>query len=728
MEDTVDDEVARLRPRKKLLQQGLEEAVSSSAPLLGCRIEVVGSTSWGGEVPQSDLDVVLITPLENRESCDAVALLEELRIVLESRKEALNLKRIRVVADSRVPILTLSDAQGLSCDVSVNQFRCQDHREFLKEALKGRPQVLSMIRLVKFWLRRRGLPMAAEGGLPSLAWAVLALHLAGEQPAGTSVEVLLLHFFSQLQPLAEQSLAVSQNEKGEPLFEWQPRSATPFAEEWVQLFTLEDPTVSQKRQGGVAARDDKQIICVTPPSIPAALCALYIAELRSAWRAVREGSWDELWRSTPPEVRMPLPSYLNVAGNKAPLQILLKDGVVQLAQLLEVRKCPVVAQSEDPALHRRDQSSELVLQPCGLEKASKGGTPSIKILDVPTIACQPCHWVCALPTWNKRLLPGDGLYRLGDISLMVEVARIGPGISLWDVAYPGQRPVVHGNGRGAYPQNQSPVVYQAPVCPPGGIAWVPWPVAAVGAGLVPRPQPMQLAAQLPLPSAAQAGQNWRQSQSSWHHQNPAGQGHLRSNARQAPKAPRAPPAVASSTASSEASSGKPAVRARANDDPLRPASSASQPAEHVNDDPLRPPGAHSDESTRASDSDGGDSQKTDGGSKLASSTDIQATDGKSQASRLEAHEESAADGNSITEEAEESLVAALPLTPGLIKPMQSPPPLPTILSGDGVEEVKPATEQEDGITQSVNMTADYNWSLVLALNIDAPHWCRPDQL
>ncbi|CAE8627409.1 unnamed protein product, partial [Polarella glacialis] len=65
--ELIERKVEELRPRRELLQRCIEEALASAqgpegSRLAGCIVEVVGSTSWGGEVPQSDLDMVLVSP------------------------------------------------------------------------------------------------------------------------------------------------------------------------------------------------------------------------------------------------------------------------------------------------------------------------------------------------------------------------------------------------------------------------------------------------------------------------------------------------------------------------------------------------------------------------------------------------------------------------------------------------------------------------------------------
>lgn len=53
---------------------------------------------------------------------------------------------------------------------------------------------------------------------------------------------------------------------------------------------------------------------MTPHSIPTALAALYLAELRLGERAIQKGKWDDLWRSVSAEMKMPLPLKAKASG------------------------------------------------------------------------------------------------------------------------------------------------------------------------------------------------------------------------------------------------------------------------------------------------------------------------------------------------------------------------------------------------------------------------------
>ncbi|CAE7824167.1 unnamed protein product [Symbiodinium microadriaticum] len=247
--EKIEKQVNAMRPQREQLRRCVEAALAASSDefLEGCRIEVVGSTAWGGEVPQSDLDLVLVTATSAAAPPQALELLTLLRDSLEKQSEGeRHWQRLELVEARKVPLLRLYDQQGLSCDVVVDQMHAIQHRKLLQEALAGRNELKTCIRLIKYWLRQRGLPIGAEGGLPSFAWAYTALQLATDLPPGTSVERLLCHFFNSLSKLSERSLAVQYRERGVNVA-WKARSdPTAWSQEFIELIWVDDPTRRQQ--------------------------------------------------------------------------------------------------------------------------------------------------------------------------------------------------------------------------------------------------------------------------------------------------------------------------------------------------------------------------------------------------------------------------------------------------------------------------------------------------
>merc|ERR1712232_725328 len=194
----------------------------------------------GGDVPQSDVDFVLVTPSVCASRDIAIQALRDLRVSLmttcaqsrDGRDDEVGCgpwQQLEVFDTASVPILRACTFEGLQCDVSVDQRGALALRDPLQNFLKGWPEAQALIRLVKVWIHGRRLPLASEGGLPSLAWSLIALRIAQERPFGTPVEVLVQEFFENLQRLTTSSLTLRQRRGGDKpsdgtCFEWRPRS------------------------------------------------------------------------------------------------------------------------------------------------------------------------------------------------------------------------------------------------------------------------------------------------------------------------------------------------------------------------------------------------------------------------------------------------------------------------------------------------------------------------
>lgn len=184
----------------------LAERVAAALP--GARVHVVGSRRMGCALPDADLDLVAALP----GACDPVLLRQRLAAALPEARE------LREVAGARVPGLRLH-LDGLDIDLvtvatgALSPADAVAHRAELGEAAAVALSAVSdaaavlaaaepqrdaftvLARNVKAWARARGLDSAPCGGLPGLAWSVLAArtaHESGELPQ----LALLRHFFA----------------------------------------------------------------------------------------------------------------------------------------------------------------------------------------------------------------------------------------------------------------------------------------------------------------------------------------------------------------------------------------------------------------------------------------------------------------------------------------------------------------------------------------------------
>jgi len=413
----IDAEVSKLRPTKEQLQQKVELAVQSSPSglLRACAVEMVGSVSWGGEVPQSDLDLMLCSADNSNDRNTAIFLLQELCSSLQeqSQKNGFEWARLEFLDSARIPILCVEDSEGCRCDIGVDQLQALHHRDFLREAVASQPHLRDLVRLVKFWVRQQGLPLASDGGLPSLAWVFAALCLADGQPAGTSLEVLLMHFFSEMRQLLTHRLQVLPcNAQNYRTFWSEFDKPNPWHKEWIQNFQVVDPS---RRDGQQSFPD------ITPPRLPTALVSLYVGAVRIAWQSIRDGQWEKVWTPVSEEAAVSLMTALAYPRSQgAPLHVVLKNGMV-VAGIVEEQGCQGDLSAKD--LQRRDHYSMMHLQPCTVDPQGV-----VCPLRERKITFHPSQWLCALPASELQLVKGDAISRVAEIADMLGIAQTSQGL------------------------------------------------------------------------------------------------------------------------------------------------------------------------------------------------------------------------------------------------------------------------------------------------------------
>lgn len=170
------------------------------------KLVLVGSVALCAETPGSDVDVVCFTREPDDESAPPAAWAEKmrkthLRKVLEqlvamtqgqcmpTPTGMVNAYTMDFIEDARVPILRVTWGlldQAIAVDVLVDQRRPLDHVRWFQAVHASpslsapppstTPLVTVCMRVVKWWLRQRQIPRTKEGGLPTIAWLLLALH------------------------------------------------------------------------------------------------------------------------------------------------------------------------------------------------------------------------------------------------------------------------------------------------------------------------------------------------------------------------------------------------------------------------------------------------------------------------------------------------------------------------------------------------------------------------
>lgn len=187
-----------------LVQQAAEQALGAHFQ----RLALIGSTALRIDTPDSDLDVVAFTrsiPQEGQPFCSSAAPnpAESLRRIARAIQQKDSKVKLQVVDCARVPVLTVASEDGnITLDLTVDQPLGEWHVRWfeslwqsdsdiaystLQELPDPIPEAFPdawelnleamVLRLVKWWVRRRCIPLPKEGGYPSIVWTLMVLHV-----------------------------------------------------------------------------------------------------------------------------------------------------------------------------------------------------------------------------------------------------------------------------------------------------------------------------------------------------------------------------------------------------------------------------------------------------------------------------------------------------------------------------------------------------------------------
>lgn len=423
----MDLHLRQLRVMQQWLVQTVEMACRVALGKNFKTLTLVGSVALCVETPGSDVDVVCFThPNSSRSTIG-----NSLRLIRETLKNMMSHPPFAVVGfsltlieDARVPILRVylgPVGQGLAVDVLVDQRRPLDHVHWFQRigavpspsavTSTGAPPVMMTtvaLRCVKWWLRRRQLPPTREGGLPTLAWLLLALHSCNSvDPSLTQMSQLIASLSAFFHSYAEfgglHGTLVFEGDDGQSTFTQRSRKKQ---SPWSELSVL-DPTLKDN--------DNSELV----PKLLPATQLLFAYEFRRASSLLREAPEDFIRRMYNPveEDSNSLPS--SVSSNIGAIMLLCDPskgvGTLQLVYISEV-----CAHSDWKAsfLHRSDTRSEIYVRLLDLDLAT-GHCQAQKKGGARTMVLCPCHFVCRVRIEkqhkNRQVLKSEDLERFKDM-------------------------------------------------------------------------------------------------------------------------------------------------------------------------------------------------------------------------------------------------------------------------------------------------------------------------
>ncbi|GIX66285.1 erythrocyte membrane-associated antigen, putative [Babesia caballi] len=80
---------------------------------------------------------------------------------------------VKLVDSAKVPIVIMRTKSGVLCDISVNTSKSLRHNDLFLQYIEKHGMLRNFMRLIKHWLRFRGIPSMKEGGFPTIFWMLI---------------------------------------------------------------------------------------------------------------------------------------------------------------------------------------------------------------------------------------------------------------------------------------------------------------------------------------------------------------------------------------------------------------------------------------------------------------------------------------------------------------------------------------------------------------------------
>ncbi|OII73164.1 uncharacterized protein cubi_02396 [Cryptosporidium ubiquitum] len=167
------------------------------------KLFLTGSAAAEVDSEMSDVDLVVFTPLDSRLALTKIAnqfknikkrhkedclrckkhvghqkIRSDIELTSECMEGHLCEMEVNVIATAKVPVMMLKSRYSkfkTECDVSVNMYTSLMHSILFQCVLYSYPELQPVLRLIKYWLHIRRLPVAKDGGLPCIVWLLLAI-------------------------------------------------------------------------------------------------------------------------------------------------------------------------------------------------------------------------------------------------------------------------------------------------------------------------------------------------------------------------------------------------------------------------------------------------------------------------------------------------------------------------------------------------------------------------
>ncbi|KAF7457063.1 putative erythrocyte membrane-associated antigen [Cryptosporidium felis] len=167
------------------------------------KLFLTGSAAAEIDSEMSDVDLVVFTPLDSRIALMKIA--NQFKSIKRRHREDCSRCRshggsqysklegdmvpscierclcdmeVNVITTAKVPVMMMKSKHQkfrTECDISVNMHTSLMHSILFQCMLNSYPELQAVLRLIKYWLHIRRLPVARDGGLPCIVWLLLAI-------------------------------------------------------------------------------------------------------------------------------------------------------------------------------------------------------------------------------------------------------------------------------------------------------------------------------------------------------------------------------------------------------------------------------------------------------------------------------------------------------------------------------------------------------------------------
>lgn len=173
--------ISTTSPSALAIQQDILALVTRIARSLwsGADVKIFGSASTGLNLPNSDVDIVVLAETDDTQTEMLYAIFDKLQATQEFCS-------LTCIDQARVPIIKMKHTSGLDVDLSVNQEGGVEATNLVLSYLAKYPEAKFLVLFLKAFLKQRGLNETYSGGVGSFLLFCMVIASVQVHPAYSS--------------------------------------------------------------------------------------------------------------------------------------------------------------------------------------------------------------------------------------------------------------------------------------------------------------------------------------------------------------------------------------------------------------------------------------------------------------------------------------------------------------------------------------------------------------